>query len=55
MKRHSEYVVVNFDSDKAGANATEKSIQMLLEEGMRLKILQLDGGKDPDEFIQREG
>lgn len=55
LKRHGEHIVVNFDSDKAGANATEKSIQMLLEEGMRLKVLQLEGGKDPDEFIREQG
>lgn len=55
LKRHSEKIVVNFDPDAAGANATEKSIQMLLEEGMHVRILQLDGGLDPDEYARARG
>ncbi len=55
LKRHSDKIVVNFDPDNAGANATEKSIQMLLEEGMHVRILQLDGGLDPDEYARDRG
>src|SRR5262249_622779 len=55
MKRHSGRIVVNFDPDAAGANATEKSLQTLLEEGMRVRILELDGGLDPDEYCQQRG
>ena len=55
IKRHSEYVVVNFDADTAGANATEKSLQLLIEEGMHVRILELDDGLDPDEFIKNKG
>ena len=39
LKRHSATLVVNFDPDAAGANAAERSIQMLLEEDMRMRIL----------------
>ncbi len=55
LKRHSERIVVNFDPDAAGANAAERSIQMLLEEGMHVRILQLDGGLDPDEYVKDRG
>jgi DNA primase len=55
MKRHSEHVVVNFDPDTAGANATERSIQILLDEGMHVRILALEGGLDPDEYIKEHG
>ena len=55
LKRHSPNIVVNFDPDTAGASATEKSIQMLLEEGMFVRILQLDGDMDPDEYCQERG
>jgi DNA primase len=55
LKRHSERIVVNFDPDAAGANASERSIQMLLEEGMHVRILQLDGGLDPDEYVKQRG
>jgi DNA primase len=52
IRRHSDNVVVNFDPDVAGASATERSIQLLLEEGMRVRVLQLEGGLDPDEYIK---
>ncbi len=55
MRRHSENIVVNFDPDNAGANSTEKYIQMLLEESMRVKVLALDGGLDPDEYVKQRG
>jgi len=45
----------NFDPDAAGSNAAERSIQMLLEESMRVRVLQLDGGLDPDEYIAARG
>lgn len=55
LRRHADQMVVNFDPDAAGANATEKSIQTLLEEQIQLKVLQLEGGLDPDEFIKTNG
>lgn len=55
LKRHSEHIVVNFDPDAAGANATERSIQMLLEEKMQVRVLALEGGLDPDEYIKTNG
>ncbi len=55
MKRHSEKIVVNFDPDAAGANAAERSINMLLDEGMHVRIVELDGGLDPDEYCKERG
>lgn len=55
MRRHAGVVVVNFDPDNAGAQATERSSQVLLEEGVRLKVLQLGGGLDPDEYVKEHG
>ncbi len=55
IHRHSERVVVNFDPDAAGANATERSLQMLLDENMRVRVLALEGGLDPDEFVRQSG
>jgi DNA primase len=55
LKRHTQNVVVNFDPDAAGANATEKSIALLTEEGFNLKLVTLDGGLDPDRFIRERG
>ena len=55
LKKHTTSIVVNFDPDSAGSNAAAKSIQMLLEEGMRVKVLELDGGLDPDEYVKQNG
>ena len=54
LKRHSEHIVVNFDPDAAGSNAAERSIQMLLEESMQVRVLELDGGLDPDEYVKEQ-
>ena len=55
LKRHTSNVVVNFDPDAAGANAAEKSISLLTEEGFAIKIVTLDDGLDPDRFIRERG
>ncbi len=55
LHRHADTVVVNFDPDTAGANATEKAIQLLLDEGLHVRVVALDGGLDPDEYCQRNG
>ncbi|HVZ33799.1 MAG TPA: toprim domain-containing protein [Polyangiaceae bacterium] len=55
IKRHSENIVVNWDPDEAGMNAAERSIQMLVEEGMSVRVLELDGGLDPDEYCKQRG
>jgi DNA primase len=48
-------VILNFDSDKAGADSTEKRIVSFLAEGMRVKVLEIPGELDPDEYIQQNG
>jgi len=55
LRRHTAQVVVNFDPDTAGANAAEKSIALLTEEGFNLKLVTLDDGLDPDRFIRERG
>ena len=55
LRRHTSNVVVNFDPDAAGANAAEKSIGLLTEEGFSIRIVTLDGGLDPDRYIRERG
>jgi DNA primase len=55
IKRHADRVVVNFDPDNAGANATERSIQILLEESLQIRVCSLPGGLDPDEYVKQNG
>jgi DNA primase len=55
LKKHSNRIVVNFDPDTAGANAAERSIQMLLDEGFQVRVLELEGELDPDEYVKTQG
>lgn len=55
LKRHTQKIVVNFDPDAAGANAAERSIGILLQEGMQVRIMELDGDLDPDEYCKERG
>ncbi len=55
LKRYCTQVVVNFDPDTAGANAAEKSIALLTEEGFTVKVITLEEGLDPDRFIRERG
>jgi DNA primase len=55
LKRYCTQVVVNFDPDTAGANAAEKSIALLTEEGFTVKVITLEDGLDPDRYIRERG
>jgi DNA primase len=55
LRRHSSNIVVNFDPDAAGAAAAERSIQMMLEESMHIRVLELDENLDPDEYVRKWG
>jgi DNA primase len=55
IHRHADTVIVNFDPDSAGANAAERAIPLFLEEGMHVRVLALDGGLDPDEYVKQNG
>ncbi len=55
FRRHSEHIVVNFDPDAAGSKAAERSIHMLLQEGMQVRVVQLPGGLDPDDYVKEHG
>ncbi|MEG0132493.1 MAG: DNA primase [Clostridium sp.] len=55
LKRYVDTVIVSFDSDVAGQNATTRGLEMLQKSGFELKILQIPKGKDPDEYIRING
>ena len=55
IHRHADTVVVNFDPDDAGSNAAERAIQLLLDESLHVRVLTLDGGLDPDEYVKHNG
>jgi DNA primase len=55
MARDVPEVVMNYDPDAAGQSAMRRSIDLLLARGLRVRILKLAGGLDPDDFIRQEG
>ncbi|MHB1701283.1 MAG: DNA primase [Acidobacteriaceae bacterium] len=55
LGRFTKKVVVNFDPDAAGANAAEKSIALLTEDGFEVKVVALEDGLDPDRYIRERG
>lgn len=55
LKRYTNQVVVLYDSDLAGKNATLRAIPILKSEGINVKVLQLQDSKDPDEFLSKHG
>jgi DNA primase len=55
LTRFTRRIIVNYDPDTAGQAATERSLTLLLEQGIEVRVLALPGGKDPDSFIRAEG
>ena len=53
LRRFTEKVVINYDPDTAGASATRRSIDLLLSQGFKVRVLQLEGGLDPDDFVRK--
>ena len=55
LARYTRQVVIVYDGDEAGQNATRRAISMLEKTGMQVKILRMQGAKDPDEFLKKYG
>lgn len=55
LARFTKKVVINYDGDKPGIEAAKKAIEILLAEGIEVKVLTLPEGSDPDEFIRKHG
>jgi DNA primase len=55
VARYVPEVVMNYDPDAAGQTAMRKSIELLLAKNLRVRILKLPQGLDPDDFVRQEG
>ena len=55
IHRFTNNITVLYDGDKAGIKASLRGIDMLLAEGMNVKVLLLPDGEDPDSFAQGRG
>ena len=55
MTRYADQVLLIYDGDKAGQNATQRAIPILEKAGLQVKVLQIKDAKDPDEFLHKFG
>ena len=55
MTRYAEQVILIYDGDKAGQNATQRAIPILEKAGLQVKVLQMKDAKDPDEYLKKFG
>ena len=55
MTRYADQIVLIYDGDKAGQNATQRAIPILEKAGLQVKVLQIKDAKDPDEYLKKFG
>lgn len=55
LSRYTDQVVLIYDGDEAGQNATRRAIPMLEKAGLQVKVLKMRDAKDPDEFLHKFG
>lgn len=55
LRNNSEQVIIGYDADGAGQAATMRGLEILQSMGCDIRILQIEGAKDPDEFVVKYG
>ncbi|PKQ67074.1 DNA primase [Raineya orbicola] len=55
IRRFTTNVIVLYDGDEAGLNAAMRGVDIILEEGLSLKVVWLPQNEDPDSFVQKHG
>ncbi len=55
IARYASMVYLCYDSDEAGQRATKRAIDMLGDVGVKVKVVKVEGAKDPDEYIKKFG
>ena len=55
LRRHSEQVILGYDADGAGQAAILRGMEILQNLGCDIRVLQIEGAKDPDEFVVKYG
>jgi DNA primase len=53
LKKYAGKIVIGYDSDKAGIQATLRAGEILLDEGLNIQVLLFEDAKDPDEFLKK--
>ena len=55
IRRYTKNVILSYDADEAGQNAAMRGVDILYAEGLRPKVLRITDGKDPDDFVKKNG
>ena len=55
LRKYTEKVIISYDSDGAGQTATMRGLEILKNVGCDVRILQMEGAKDPDEYVIKYG
>lgn len=55
LSRYTDQVVLIYDGDDAGQNATKRAIPILEKAGLQVKVLKMRDAKDPDEYLKKFG
>ncbi len=55
MTRYTQKVIISYDMDEAGRRAADRAVKLFGDVGLDVKLLKLEGAKDPDEFIKKYG
>ncbi len=55
LAKYTSQVILTYDGDEAGQNATRRAIPMLEKTGIQVRVLRMQGAKDPDEYLKKFG
>ena len=55
LSRYADEVIICYDNDGAGRTATARALGVLNKTGLKLRVVQMSGGKDADEIIRTHG
>ncbi|MGI6003814.1 MAG: DNA primase [Christensenellales bacterium] len=55
LRRYCDRVTLAYDDDMAGQQAALRGMEILTSEGLNVKVLRLEGGMDPDDFVRKKG
>ncbi len=55
LSRYADEILIAYDNDEAGHKATERAIKIFSSIGMKMRVIRLSGGKDPDEILKKFG
>ena len=55
LSRYADEIILSYDADEAGQKATRRAIEIFNSIGMKIRVVRLTGGKDPDEILKKYG